>query len=278
MSLPAWAMAPDSGARKPILIGAWAAASWNRPSDARRASETDAMDSRMRISSVGEKTRGRQPRRHGGDPARSRGNGQTALAPLLCFRGRGRGRTRALGRVALPALLDGTPHLTPGRSRLHDTFERIFEGPGLPANVPEGAVGKEACQRAKAPVQYTGEAAAEGRIDRRERPALAHVPHQPAKVRALQAGPRHAMKDGERGIVRHGAARGEHPSHDVAVFLAEAAVAHGSQPRIEAVQRHEGLAAEHHVGAPDLGVSPRGNGSMAGLSKSMMARQSSNCR
>jgi len=90
-------------------------------------------------------------------------------------------------------------------------------------------VGKEACQRAKAPVQYTGEAAAEGRIDRRERPALAHVPHQPAKVRALQAGPRHAMKDGERGIVRHGAARGEHPSHDVQSFLAEAAVAHGSQ-------------------------------------------------
>src|SRR6266542_11110 len=110
MSLPAWAMAPDSGARKPILIGAWAAAWWNRPSDARRASDTDAMGSRMRISSVGEKTRSRQPRRHG-------------------------------------------------------AIERVLEGAGLPANDPEGAVGEEARQMAKAPWRYTGEPAAQGRID-----------------------------------------------------------------------------------------------------------------
>src|SRR6266702_238776 len=260
MSLPAWAMAPDSGARKPILIGAWAAAWWNRPSHVTRASETNAMGSRIRISSVSEKTRSRQPRRHGGDPARSGGNGQTALAPQLCARGRGRGRARAVGRGALPTLPDGTLHLTPGRSRLPDAIERVFEGAGLPANDPEGAVGEEARQIAKAPGLYTGEPAAQGQVDRRERPALAHVPHHPAKVRALQAGPRDAMEDGERGIVRHGAARREHPSHDVAIFLAESAGAHRSQPRIEAIQGEKGLATEHHVGAPDLRVSPRGNG------------------
>src|SRR6266508_5473108 len=51
MSLPAWAMAPESGARKPILTGAWALASERRPTDDTRASETIVISGRMRIPS-----------------------------------------------------------------------------------------------------------------------------------------------------------------------------------------------------------------------------------
>ena len=43
MSLPAWAMAPDSGARKPILTGPWANASSARPSEDAATSETIAI-------------------------------------------------------------------------------------------------------------------------------------------------------------------------------------------------------------------------------------------
>src|SRR5215472_14200345 len=47
MSLPAWAMAPDSGARKPILTGAWAFASPTRTSDVTTTTRTIGMRSRM---------------------------------------------------------------------------------------------------------------------------------------------------------------------------------------------------------------------------------------
>src|SRR5437773_269237 len=50
MSLPAWAMAPDSGARKPILTGPWASASPARPSEHATASETIAISSRIASS------------------------------------------------------------------------------------------------------------------------------------------------------------------------------------------------------------------------------------
>src|SRR5262245_49870112 len=57
MSLPAWAMAPDSGARKPILTGPWAAAcaatSPAPPSTATTTSEMIMISRRMRSSSLG---------------------------------------------------------------------------------------------------------------------------------------------------------------------------------------------------------------------------------
>src|SRR5215468_3971101 len=49
MSLPAWAMAPESGARKPILIGVWATASSARVNHVKRTIATRASDGRMKL-------------------------------------------------------------------------------------------------------------------------------------------------------------------------------------------------------------------------------------
>src|ERR1700730_5973221 len=196
MSLPAWAMAPESGARKTIVTGPCGIASRGGPTDPTRRSDTSAISSRMGV--LLRQDAHREPRtprsdlrelkevltsRRSCQIGRSGSNREAVPNRLsVCaYRGRGGRRFRPHGDAAHPALPAGALELAPRKPRRADAFEQIVEGSRSSGDGAETRMDGQTGHVTKAPERNPQDAPSPaGRIGRCQRLTLTHVPHQAA--------------------------------------------------------------------------------------------------